>query len=503
MSSSSRKRQLDADSDSDSNSVEFLLSIAPPSPEKKRRPPTSISPTTPVLLKSSSKYSAYIQSLAEICHSILWDVRWRAKRKTLISWEQGDDLSAVLAFSRSFEALPKLPTPKSYPCCDSQLNSPAIDQTAGQPKTSLDNNDYEKDEVYYRSLNLYARLYFRKGPFFRVDDLYKYYLPKGKQSKLSEPLEVATKVASPSKFFLPRKQSQPKVEEKRHHHRYVDSDLLQCHMESVSMLLEDLHRLHGMGLLRTFSDEEECAKTVGVQQKYGILRQDEQQKILLLLGSKRKQGQTKTDKNFIYQQMCQQTSISSLGGGDAPTILPVIKHVNKIILNSWATTIVLKASTVDYMPTSTLRSITETVESELMTLISSRCPMLPTFATCIRLREAPLKALYRCCRLYLCATSGPGSMRGEGNTAWRSLPGFHSKDLSSLPLYTNLIQPPGAQHLGYGVSYPGKDYRFKFLSCNFMRAHEPILVDPQQKSESDHDSIIQVFSSVHDFYNWE
>ena len=51
--------------------------------------------------KYSSKSSAYLQHLAEICFTILNDIRWN---NNLFAWENGGDLSAVSAFSFSILA---------------------------------------------------------------------------------------------------------------------------------------------------------------------------------------------------------------------------------------------------------------------------------------------------------------------------------------------------------------------------------------------------------------
>jgi hypothetical protein len=543
------------DGDSD---IEFLLTILPPSPAKKSRtdkevvpsmqstpkpsssrpasphnddhdendstevpqqqqemqfqsdaPNNNVVDSSPNLKHSTTKTavtwrrSAYLQSLAEICHAILWDARWRVGEERLVSWEREDDLSAVHALARRFVRV-DLPAPNTCCCREPECavrqaqNSTTTTSSCMNMRTEDDANtdvgvvEDENEEAYDRSLNLYCRLYFRKGPFFRVDDLFsKYYSPKQDESVAPVEHTSPSKVLKRTNFFLPKK----KEKSNSSHGKFIDSDLLQKQMDAASILLEDLQSLHRMGLFRTFADEEECGRTVGEVKRYGLLRQDEQRQILQMLGCEKKQSSPKTGENLLWKQMSQQPSISSMAAADKKDVLPVVKHVNHTILTSWATSIVLKASKVDYMPTSTLQSLTEMVKTELLEMIGQH-----PFATCVRHREAPLKTLRRCCRLYLCATSGPGSMRGDGATAWKSLPDSHSKDLAKLPL-TQMIPPPGS-HCWHTICYPGKDHRFKILSCNFIRAHKPLFLYDENLMK--HDPImVQVFSSIDTFSTWE
>jgi hypothetical protein len=548
------------DGDSD---IEFLLTVLPPSPAKKSRTnkevvpsmqstpkPSSSRPASPhsddhdendsrevpqqqqrmlfpydapnsIVVDSSPnlkhnatktrqtvtwRRSAYLQSLAEICHAILWDARWRVGEERLVSWEREDDLSAVHTLARRFVRV-DLPAPKTCCCREPECavrqaqNSTTTTSPCMNMRTEDDaNNDVgvvedENEEAYDRTLNLYCRLYFRKGPFFRVDDLFnKYYSPKQEESEgpVEQKSPSPSKVQKRTNFFLPKK----KEKAKNSHAKFIDSDFLEKQMDAASLLLEDLQSLDRMGLLRTFADEEECGRTVGEVKTYGLLRQDEQRQILQMLGCQKKQSSPKTGENLLWKQMSQQPSISSPAAvADKKHVLPVVKHVNHTILTSWATSIVLKASKVDYMPTSTLHPLTEMVKAELLEMIGQH-----PFATCVRHREAPLKTLRRCCRLYLCATSGPGSMRGDGTSAWKSLPDSHSKDLAKVPL-TNMINPPGS-HCWHSICYPGKDHRFKIRGCNFIRAHEPLFLYDEDLMK--HDPImIQVFSSIEAFSTWE
>jgi hypothetical protein len=558
--------------DGDDSEIEFLFSLRPSPPKKVRQQERTYDNHTSVALSETNfpehpapsrtqddgnsdssndvsqeensiamchpsltywRQSAYLQALSEISHSILWDARWRVlgtKRQALVSWEQGDDLSVVVTLSRRFLISKVNRVPKECCCqmpyCSLRQQRQKSDDVPKDSPSSSETIDVEKGEEeeahHDRSLNLYARLYFRKGPFFRVDDLYsKYYLPKQKPQSPSpdnalddDPKRLATKNADDKRnsFFRPKKKGELKASTSGS--QLVDSDHIQKQMEAVKTLLDDLRSLHNKGFLRTFDSEEECGIIIGhrTHNKFGLLKQDEQRNIMHLLGCKKQQRQqnAKTNNdNEILKQMCQQSSISSLTSGrnyvaSRSIVLPVRKHVHQTILDSWAGTIVLKASKVDYMPTAALRSLTEKVKTELLKLVGCET----SFPVCVRLREAPLKTLRRCCRLYLCATSGPGSMRAEGGTAWRSLPVEDSSkqnELSKLPL-AHIIPPPGFQSW-HNISYPGKDYRFGLINCNFMRAHQALFLSSLSRDTEEityyDSSMVQVFSSVQAFSIWE
>ena len=461
----------------------------------------------------SFQSSAYVQSLAEICHSILYDARWRVgSSQRLFTWERGDDLSAVIAFARRFIST-KLSPNTSRCCCflckdrkEICETAPCIEQDEEDCKTP-DDNDSVDNEACDRSLNLYARIYFRKGPWFRVDDLYKYYAPKPQTSSTPTPqspgnmASAKQKANSPSKFFDPVTKRNNNSSRNRALESYIDQELITSQLDSVGLLLDDLERLHRMGLIRSFQDEEECGKTVGEVHGYGLLRQDEQGVILVKLGGSRNCRQ-KEKQNLIWKQMCQQQSISGLSQRreNKNHFLPVSKHVDDALLQSWSTSIVLKASQKEYLPSAYLRSMSEQVKSSIVESIAHR-QLNGLSKLCLRLREAPVRSLRRCCRLYLCATSGPGDMRADGTNCWKSLPDSHSKDLSRLPLVTRVVPPPGS-HSWHQVSYPGQAHRFKLISCSFLRAHRPILVKSMQE-DSTQLMHIQVFPDIYSFEVWE
>ncbi|KAL3932148.1 MAG: hypothetical protein SGBAC_010985 [Bacillariaceae sp.] len=423
---------------------------------------------------SMFRRSAYLQSLAEICHAILWDARWRVgpQQQRLMAWEKGDDLSVICTLAERYIpiAIPQpssakgasnkespnikvggdefnqtvtaktpptigrapsgvdLPSPSSsLPARAAATTSfPAVghldDSSVGERNIVSDFNfsSYHartniggsKAEAYDRRLNLYCRLYYRKGPYFRVDDVFKYY--RGKQSKTQpknevpfEPSTSSVTAAMTSKdatdesekderhcFFRPQK--------KRKGHKplgnitkrgtkntisddtVLDMDILHRQLDEVCVLVEDWRALHEMGFLRKFADEEECGKTVGKPIKKGILNQEEQRQILQLLGCKKSQKSPDGQKtnsnsptgsdNLVWKQMTHQTSISFNTASGMPRrrrgcVLPVMKHVNATILNSWAKSIVLKASKKDCISTANLRPLTMAVKAKLQNIV--------------------------------------------------------------------------------------------------------------------------------------
>lgn len=533
---------------------------------------------------SVHRRSAYLQSLAEICHDILWDARWRvgAQHQRLLAWEKGDDLSVVCTLAEQYIPIevPKAHSRNDQVTKDLQVaptlegerkcQNESIDDTAGVTTTATEtkssnesglgsftemrdsgfsaegvdaNSGKLEEDAHNRRLNLYCRLYYRKGPFFRVDDVFdRYYSPKRNKNEIDTtvlstsavPTDMGTeKIAEQEQikkderqdFFRPQKKkktdslntsgadvhSRNRIDE----NALLDMDMLHRQLDYACLLVKDWTELQNMGFLRTFSNEEECGKTVGL--KNGILTQDDQNRILQLLGCKKKSLQrsqsgqnTKSNspngsENLVWKQMVHQTTISFAASPAIATrrnsVLPVVKHVNATILECWAKSIVLKASKKDYIPTSNLQSLTTAVKSKLLEVIRSLTG-LDVFSCCLRLREPPLNTLRRCFRLYLCATSGPGSMRGDDNTAWKSLPESHSKDLTKLP-FQRLIPPPGS-NCWNKISCPGKDYRFKIASCNFRRAHEPLDLQSVRYCAQKYDwKLIQVFPTIESFSMWE
>lgn len=515
----------------------------------------------------SHRSSAYLQCLAEICHAILWDARWRVPTSVrttqrLFAWERGDDMSAIHTLARRYLPLTELRGGNDQ-VKDVQLEELSCGgSTSRLPDhcTIADNtvdrsgDTSESDEDLDRCLETYSRMYFRKGPWFRLDNVFtSYYQPKQKQSashSTSNEVDMDTassrttdtitpkKPTSPSKFFIPISQrkglrgtSSSSNKKETASEQYLDQDYINLQLDAGEVMLSDIRRLLLMGLVRSFQTEEECGKHVGNNGPYesGILRQDEQRELLNKLGGRQQKrpspsstagSRSSTDstttssgtapkgryENLILKQMFQQQAIlksfyknDDIAEKRRQCLLPVIKHVNRILIEKWAMGIVLKASKVEYIPSSALRSATRSVVGILqqMTTLYGLSDSL-----CIRLREAPLQTLRRASRLYLCATSGPGDMRGDGTNAWRALPESHDKDLFRAPMRTNAVPQPGS-HSWHSVVYPGRDWRLRLISCCFIEAHIPIPAGEWNIDQLDKPDDVCVFPSVQAFKKWE
>ncbi|KAL3905326.1 MAG: hypothetical protein SGILL_009722, partial [Bacillariaceae sp.] len=519
------------------------------------------SPSQTRLLLYSHRSSAYLQTLAEICYAILWDGRWRvggSKTLPLFAWERGEDLSAMHYLSRRYILPDHNRKGKHEESLDAAAKEDGDEGNAAQTASSAGANETngDDDDELDRCLETYCRMYFRKGPWFRLDNIYSsYYLPKRArqpQSALSDPNASNSpqqaqeaeekKPMSPSKFFLPasqrpKKKKSPPASKDKQLEAYIDQDFVDQQLEAVRVMLCDIQRLSGMGLIRFFRSEEECGKTVGNMERYqtsssSILRQDEQRSILAMLGGGKNRkrpspsntgssgggdssrrfsfgsttaksgSQPSSSENLIWKQMCQQQTIfksftpTSASSDSNNHILPVAKHVHRALVEKWAASIVLKASKVEYIPSTIHRQATKVVCDKLMGWTAAFGDDILT-AMCCRLREAPLKTLRRGCRLHLCATSGPGDMRGDASNAWRSLPDkYPHMDLQKLPMRTNNVPPPGSNSWNM-ISYPGKDWRMRLIGCNFVQSYVPLEVNDANSYTN------QVFASIRSFHSWE
>ena len=466
--------------------------------------------------------SAYVQNLAEICHTILNDARWRvegAAQKRLLAWENGEDLSAVLMLSKLFEP-PRRQCVTECRCLLCRDKEGAQGSTENEEKDnvatfSTEHDDTssvpqlsepEIDEETARAIHLYCRLYYRKGPWFRLDDIFtRYYAPKRQRalptkSEASAESENAEQEDSDAalkerknSFFECSSSSHFKtsdsVSSQSTRADIIGQNILQEHLSSFALMLRDVDYLHEIGLIRSFRDEEECGKVVGAVTPDGsgvILRAQERRVIVAKLGGRGKKDKnrrsTEADtpgtqpplvarENIIWKQMCQQKSISLTllsNGKNAKTLLPVCRHVDDALLEKLATTIVLASSMLDYVPAPILRSVISDVKARILGLWQPACR---SFSMCLKLREAPLLTLRRCARLYLCATSGPGDMRGDGTNAWRSLGDFDVASIPpGIPLPT-VIQPPGS-HSWHRVVHPALSHRFGITSSAFIDAYQ-------------------------------
>ena len=114
------------------------------------------------------KDSAYVQNLAELCNTVLNDLRWRvpkspsdsinAESLRLFSSEYGDNTDTLWAFQQLFD---REPTDSSKRSDDRSMQT--VDMG--------------------RCMHLYARTFHRKGPWFTIDDLFLRYYIKKKQKQ--------------------------------------------------------------------------------------------------------------------------------------------------------------------------------------------------------------------------------------------------------------------------------------------------------------------------------
>jgi len=359
--------------------------------------------TNDVLAAKRSRHlvmlGAYAQHLAEICDTIMNDARWRVSGKTLLRWESGDDLSLVSALAM------------------------VAQQT-------------EDQHTDVSCLNLFSRCFYRKGPWFRLDDCYmRYYV-------INEA----------------RRQSPPPKENIQAARGRVDEQLVQHHKKLIAYFIEDLSKLKGEGWIRTFLSHRECAEAIDGS---SLLRADERSIVFELLGA-RKKGDKSWRKSLLSYISNQQTIFSHLPAYSESS-LPVIDHVENVVIHKLASTIIDHCCSQGTKP-----SVAETEKEtgRLSNFIKRLCRQkLSIPFSCFRARESPLLALQRCVRLYRCCEGGPGSMRGDGTNGWKSLLCVKAK---KIPFF-KLIPPPSINSF-HRMDYPGLQYRFGryHASCSHL-----------------------------------
>jgi hypothetical protein len=449
-------------------------------------------------LNYSFNSSAYVQNLAEICYTILNDHRWRVgnELKQLFQWENGDDVKAIVALSKAYEPILRSDE-KVCNCLLSQKQSklhinhfPLVLDTSATIRSG--NNDSE-----FRPLNLYCRLFYRKGPWFRVDDIFtKYYSSKGYNNR------VYFEHAITEKQFVSNS--------------YCEETYRQGISKAVLMIL-DLNRLCELGLLRKFRHEEECGKVIGSVGSEGcgtLLNAEERRSMLDKLGgSKRKSTKSKVSQNAIppkgneiLKQMSQQKSILGFFSPKKITaesqVLPVRRHVNQNILEKLSAAIILSVGSREYISHPNFRAKVLEIKDILCKIIQQKYPQIldvATIDTCFRLVEEPLRTLRRCCRLYLCANCGPGDMRGDGTNGWKSIRDS-LETVGKLSHTTRFAHTPGGDTWNSTI-YPGLLARFNLRYFDFVDAYvglpvsDPIICDDLK--------MIQVFPSYSSFQLWE
>lgn len=282
------------------------------------------------------------------------------------------------------------------------------------------------------------------------------------------------------------------------------SNVYEQHKEGIGLLIADLCWLFSAGFIRSFESEEECGKTVGCS----LLRSNERTLVLSKLGAKTKTKPTRSSDNSaineIWKQMQNQKSFWSHyqpKNDKKSSFLPVRKHVDEIIFQQVAKCVVQAYGADEHMRNAMTRSLLDYVTNHVRDSLrrstkASKFTQLPCI-TCIRLREPPLKTLKRLTRLYLCATGGPGQMRGDGCNGWRSI---ETKDsLHNLPL------SPPIDANWHQISYPGLMVRFGCASALFSKAFHLLHVEQvcSDHKNTDQISSLIIFDSYESFRAWE
>jgi len=522
--------------------------------QQKSKAQVSIPTTTTAqsLSNNSTTYthrsSAYIQHIAEATTLIMTDARWHTtetitttvvegetqQHKSLFMWEKGDDLSAVKTFMSLYDDDEKTPQAGE----EAEDKGDAKEPELGGKSDDAKEEEKPQDEVFERAMHLYSRMFIRKGPYFDLADLYtRYYAPKSSTKEAEEQEEeispresqdsvtsmdesqdsVTSKASIKAKgFFKPRlsigKGNSSKIT--------LRSDLIP-HQTAIEHLFQDILRLLSMGLIRTFESEYECGYVVGNVNRGGysrrgtLLSSNERRDILNKLGGGKSTkapvrtslGKKSTSStNEILNQMQNQPSLlssfaksskASVGGGKAnkPPLLPVIKHVDKLLLNKLAAKVASLVSNSQPRKTeieeatrmiqkawSAAYTLYKDDDRACMTKVSSNC-----ITTTFRLREAPLKTLRRCLRLFLCAGGGPGAMRGDGSNGWISV------------LDDGVNDPCSLTSKWHTVTYPGLSSRFGLECYELSRYYTAI---PMNK-KVDSISTIGPFSHYCQFQLWE
>ena len=434
----------------------------------------------------SNRSSAYVQHISEACTLIMSDARWRTcnkiscsclkghgeyekgptcRGKTLFSWEDGDDLSAVKAFMSLYDP---------------------------EEKDNLENTDTDQ-LIFERAMHLYSRMFHRKGPYFDLSDLYdRYYAPKRKNQQ--QPIEIQTehpedtlisceesgtsndlsshlsdcvkKVSANQRiqsFFTPKASSSgrstPNASAVSSNKSKAPDELLIQHQTALQLLFTDIHRLLSMGLVRTFESEYECGSVAGHvnagSNRGSFLLASERREVLSKLGgagkspkSRSSTSESDSNTNEILEQMQKQKSMfSSTSCGNETRnqnndkqLLPVRKHVDYVLLRKFAVKIASMSS-------SSANPRKADVEAAYQLIRTVRINTLKHHVSTVCLREAPLTTLRRVMRLFLCASGGPGNMRGDGTNGWLHIPPtLHCTKTPNL--WHNVVYPGLSSRLG-------------------------------------------------------
>ena len=513
---------------------------------KKAQPSYHLNPTS----------SAYVQHIAEFCHSILNDVRWRVpisglrsdccptsseitlRTRSVLAWENGDDLSAISAFAGVWDG--KIGGQNDMFCLGF-FDEEGIDSNGGR-------EDSEDQMVLGRALLLFSRLFVRKGPWFTIDDLYfryyRHYFFVTNDSDESENDITGDGTASHGDDNNDNSLDDKDDAVSHSKQQNVQLPTLSDHETALDCFFKDIIQLHNMRLIRSFESERECGIIAGNTKSDGagmLLNTSERSEVLSRLGggkhlkrkstglssggSSRKWNASRgsddgaggrrsrfsgaTD-NLIFQQMTSQRSVFS---SDSAALLPVRRHVHETILRKFSTRILGSIGNAS-RSRSSINQIGTIVENAwdkaTRTFEITEERSLDFFAiSSLRMREAPLMSLRRASRLYLCAVGGPGSMRGDsGTSGWASVLEstleVSRKAEDSIPAEARRVLESSSCNW-HRASFPGLSSRLGLSSFSFVASYEPILHSSADALNHDEEGLkpVRVFSDQNGFRRWE
>lgn len=419
------------------------------------------------------KNSAYVQNLAEISYDILNDARWRVSGERLFRWQYGDDLCALHSFSYLF-----------IDDDDECMNStPSKTVSSDNEEKSLDEHDLDYDEeIYARSMNLYARMFHRKGPWFKISDLFIRYYHRDfiRRKQYSQPTRTSPVEAG-------TQSSENKIS-------------FESLQNSLNDCMSDLRRLKEMGLIRSFESEEECGRVVGSFDTK-LLTEKEKLMILSKLGGKLPASsnalQSSEDENYILKQMKSQKSITFMKREN--NVLPVKIHLNQLLQRD----LVLKMKEL-LSSTEKERTSDQQIVAYVKQISKEIFSEERDFLTCFRLKESPLKSLKRACRLYLNAGDGSGSMRSNGANAYIlvselecSFSQERRKERKLLKGICSLPESPESNQW-HKVDFHGLNMRMGLRFFEYSSNYSRI-----KFSKADVCKHVEIFQDIKQFHAWE
>jgi hypothetical protein len=270
-----------------------------------------------------------------------------------------------------------------------------------------------------------------------------------------------------------------------------------------------------MGLVRTFSSEYECGLvagnvTAGSKQRGTFLLAEERREVLRRLGGGQSSkatangdGNYRSRNEILLQMQKQQTVFSSYSplngsqGNSRDKMLPVRKHVDHVLIRKFALKVASLASqevkTREADVDDAFRVIHDSWKFSLNDpFIRSKDYSLSEGIICtLRLREAPIIALRRVLRLFLCASGGPGRMRDATN-GWLNIP----------------TKPSSEEDFWHNVTYPGLSSRLGLASFELKHCYAVLSAAPDGNDSILHSScslppLLRVFRHQSDFRLFE